>query len=440
MKLPQRPAILTPMHIVTPFLLALLLCASTGLSQVRFGIDVLQDDGFKQLDGKRVGLIANPASVDATLRPTSDVLAKSDKVKLVALFGPEHGIYGDDYAGEKVEDRLDPRTGIPIYSLYGKTNKPTTRAVEKLDALIFDLQDIGSRSYTYIATMKTVMESCVEHDRELIILDRPNPLGGNRVEGPKLVKGFESGVSSLPVPYVHGMTMGELAQLTRDTFFPKFKKLTVIKMRGWTREMIWTDAGHEWIPTSPHVPTARACAGYASTGILGELYVINIGVGYTLPFEMVGSPWIDGQALADAMPKHEGVVFRPCHFRPFYGTFKGEPCQGVQIHIDLKKADSLVQINYELVSLLGAQRLFPLSDQKAKQEAEDAALAYEKKTKKPATRPVKFDPRTKMFDKVSGSDESRKRLMDGKPLDELFAGWRKDCDAFRESRKKFLLY
>lgn len=425
--------------------LALLFLASTAhAADVRFGIDVLEDTHFQALAGKRVGLVANPAAVDAKLRATSDVLANAKEVKLVALFGPEHGIYGDALAGAEVEDQKDPRTGRILYSLYGKTHRPTTRALQDLDAVVFDLQDIGSRSYTFIATMKNCMQSCAEHDREFVVLDRPNPLGGNRIEGPALVKGYESGVSSLPVPYVHGMTMGELAQLTRDKFFPNFKKLTVIKMTGWARDMTWAETGHEWIPTSPHVPTARSAAAYAATGILGELYVINIGVGYTLPFEMVGSPWIDGENLANALPKHQGIVFRPCHFKPFYGTFKGEACEGVQVHIDPKTADNLVQVNYELLSALGAPRLFPLADEKAKQEALDEREAARKeaikKGKAPSTKPFKWDPRSTMFDKVSGNDEPRKALMAAKAMDELFAKWKRECEQFREDRKKWLLY
>ena len=433
--------------------LALFFAASANGADVRFGIDVLQDDNFQQLAGKRVALVANPAAVDARLRPTSDVLAGAKNVQLVSMFGPEHGIYGNEYAGDKVEDRVDPRTGRQLFSLYGKNKKPTTRMVENIDAIVFDLQDIGARSYTYIATMKNVMESCAEHNRELVILDRPNPLGGNRIEGPGLVKGFESGVSSLPVPYVHGMTMGELAQLTRDKFFPKFDKLTVIKMRGWTRDMVWRDTGHEWVPTSPHVPTPRAVAAYVATGILGELYIINIGVGYTQPFELVGAPWLDGETLASAMPKQKGVFYRPVHFKPFYSTFKGEPCEGIQVHIDEKTAENLVQINYQLLNLLGAETLFKFGDAKAKKEAEDAAAEKAKKAAatQPATRPsrprgpattqaVKWDPRSVMFDKVSGSDEPRKWLIARKSLDELFAKWKKECDEFCETRKKYLLY
>ncbi|MEO6434767.1 MAG: DUF1343 domain-containing protein, partial [Tepidisphaeraceae bacterium] len=371
---------------------------------------------------------------------TSDVLAGAKEVQLVALFGPEHGIYGNAYAGDTVDDAIDPRTGRRLYSLYGKVNRPTAAMMKNLDAVVFDLQDIGARSYTYIATMKRVMESCAEHDRELIVLDRPNPLGGNRIEGPGLVKGYESGVSSLPVPYVHGMTMGELAQFTREQFFPQFKRLTVIPMRGWKRAMVWTDTGHEWVPTSPHVPTARSAAAYAATGILGELYVINIGVGYTLPFEMAGAPWIDGEALAAAMPPRAGVIFRPVHFRPFYGTFKGEPCEGVQVHLDPTTADNLVEVNYRLAALLNAPVLFDFADAKAQREAEEAADAKAKKAGAPISRPVKFDARSRMFDKVSGSDEARNWLMQGKPMDELFAKWRRECEEFRAARARHLLY
>jgi uncharacterized protein YbbC (DUF1343 family) len=423
-------------------LIAILLCSSTFAAEVKFGIDVLEESDFKEIAKQRIGLVANPASVDAQLRHTADVLLAAKNVKLVALFGPEHGVFGDAYAGDKVEDKIDPHTRKPVYSLYGKTHRPTTQALKKIDALLFDLQDIGSRSYTYIATMKNCMEACAEHNVSLLILDRPNPLGGVRIEGPDLHKGFESGVSSLPVPYVHGMTMGELAQLVQKQFFPKYTKLKVIKMSGWTRDMIWRDTGHEWIPTSPHIPRAESCFGYAATGIVGELYVISNGVGYTLPFEMFGTPWMNGEAIAGALPKHKGVEFRPCYFKPFYGTFAKEACQGVQVHFpDPKAAEDIVQVNYELLSLLNVKELYRLADEKALIEAIAAKKeALRKNQKKAATQPFKWDPRTKMFDKVSGSDEPRQWLMDGRPMDELFAKWKKQCEEFRESRKPYLLY
>ncbi|MDQ3441183.1 MAG: DUF1343 domain-containing protein, partial [Planctomycetota bacterium] len=327
---------------------------------VKFGIDALRDENFKSLAGKRVGLIASPASVDEHLAPTSTLFKNAEGVTLVAMFGPEHGIYGDEYAGDKVEDRTDPRTGIPIYSLYGRTRKPTPEMLAKLDTLVFDLQDIGSRSYTNISTMKVAMEACAEQDKEFVVLDRANPLGGERVEGPRLdEKKYSSFVGIIDVPYVHGMTTGELAQLMRDHFLPDYKKLRVVKMTGWNRDMVWEDTGHAWIPTSPHVPHVSSVAAYAATGIVGELYVISNGVGYTQPFEVVGAPYVNGEALSDALnehwlnprnayeaisekrvepaqksPKPEGVYFRSARFKPFYAKFKTELCQGVQVHVD----------------------------------------------------------------------------------------------------------
>src|SRR5688572_20430786 len=232
---------------------------------VKFGIDVLRDEGFKSLAGKRVGLIASPSSVDENLTPTSHLLRDAKQVKLVAMFGPEHGIYGDEYAGDKVEDRKDPRTGIPIYSLYGKTRKPTPEMLTNVDVLVFDLQDIGARSYTNISTMKVAMEACAEQGKTFVVLDRANPLGGNRVEGPGLdERNFSSFVGIVDVPYVHGLTTGELAQLMRDRFVPKYDKLRVVRMTGWTRDMVWQDTGREWIPTSPHVPHVSSVAAYAA--------------------------------------------------------------------------------------------------------------------------------------------------------------------------------
>jgi uncharacterized protein YbbC (DUF1343 family) len=418
-------------------LIVVVASARVARAEVKFGIDVLRDEGFKSLAGKRVGLIASPSSVDQHLAPTSALFKVAKGLKLVALFGPEHGIYGDEYAGDKVDDKTDPQTGIPIYSLYGKTRKPTPEMLANLDVLVFDLQDIGSRSYTNISTMKVAMEACAEQDKEFVVLDRPNPLGGERVEGPRLnEEKYSSFVGIVDVPYVHGMTTGELAQLMRERFVPDFKKLRVVKMTGWTRDMVWEDTGHAWIPTSPHVPHVSSVAAYAATGIVGELYVISNGVGYTQPFEIVGAPWINGQVLSDAMNKFwvnggkyytavtttqpvrlpetekpKGVYFRSIRFKPFYATFAKEPCQGVQVHIDPKTAETIVEINYRLMETLGAKKIL-----------EEAPKRHE------------------MFDKVNGSSEAREYLMEGKDLSELFAKWKVQCAEFKEQRKKYLLY
>jgi len=389
----------------------LLACASAGA--VKPGIDVLREEGFRTLDGKRVAVVVNPASVDSKLKPTVDVLREAKNVKLVALFGPEHGVYGDEYAGDNVADRVDQRTGLPANSLYGSNRKPTPQQMRDVDALVFDLQDIGSRSYTYISTMMNCMEACAEQGKELVILDRPNPLGGKRVEGPMLVKGYESGVSAFNVPYVHGMTMGELAQFVRDSHFPDFRKLTVVKMNGWNRDMVWDETGLAWVPTSPHIPQPSSCAGYAATGILGELKNVSNGVGYTLPFEMIGAPWINADTLADQLNGTgiAGVYFGPARFRPFYAQFKDEPCQGVQVHIDPKQAGSIVEINFRVMEALNAGKI--LAD---------------------------APKRHAMFDKVCGSDEARKVLMNGGNLDALFAKWRGQCAQFSSRRAQWLLY
>jgi uncharacterized protein YbbC (DUF1343 family) len=421
------------MRTVIASLLIMLLAAPVGLAQpVKFGIDVLRDDGFRMLEGKRLGIVANPASVDSNLVSTVRLLTKAKNLNVVALYGPEHGIWGDEYAGSSIKDRTDPHTGLPIYSIYGKTRKPTTRSILPIETLVFDLQDIGSRSYTYISTLKMCMEVCSDFNIELVVLDRPNPLGGERIEGPMLERGYESFVGLIPVPYVHGMTMGELAYFVHDLYYPSYAKLKIVKMQGWRRDTVWSETGHMWVPTSPHIPKAETCAAYATTGILGELYVVTVGVGYTLPFEMLGAPWIDGAVLCDALPKQRGVIYRPAYFKPFYGTFKGEACQGVQIHIDPKTAENLVEPNYRIISLLGPQMLFEQTEKVYQKEENDDA-------KKEKRKPVKVN-RYKMFDKVSGSDEPRKWLLAGKPLEPLFAKWRKDCEAFRQARKKYLLY
>jgi uncharacterized protein YbbC (DUF1343 family) len=416
------------------FLGAATLCAEP----VKLGVDVLREEGFAALDGKKVGVVVNPASVDSSLRPTAEVLRGSERCKLVALFGPEHGVYGDEYAGVKVAHRTDARTGLKVHSLYGSTRKPTPEMLKGLDALVFDLQDIGSRSYTYISSMRVCLQACAEAGIEFVVLDRPNPLGGRRIEGPPRVeKGFESFVSSLDVPYLHGMTMGELAQFVRERDAPAYAKLRVVRMKGWKRDMVWADTGLSWLPTSPHVPKAETCAAYAATGILGELGPVSVGVGYTLPFELVGAPGLKADALADALthawgsagkayraaasgaamdfkalPCPKGIRFLPARFKPFYASYKDTPCEGVRLVLDPREAGALVEINFRMMDTLGAQRLLAQSS------------AGEKT----------------MFDKACGSDAPRKLFAEGGDAEAMFAAWKTACAAFAEARKPFLLY
>jgi uncharacterized protein YbbC (DUF1343 family) len=248
---------------------------------VMLGIDVLEAQGFAAVKGKRIGLLTHPAGVNRRGESTVNVLRRAPGVKLVALFGPEHGIYGDEKAEVKIGDRTDPRTGLRVYSLYGKYRKPTKEMLKGLDAMVVDLQDIGTRSYTYVSAMLYTMAACFEHHVEVIVLDRPNPLGGNKVDGPPLDPQWKSYVGAIRVPYVHGLTIGEIARMARESpgvlqvpnainvaeAVRAKGKLTVIPMRGWRRSMRWSETGLTWVPTSPMIQDFSAVVGYAMNGL-----------------------------------------------------------------------------------------------------------------------------------------------------------------------------
>jgi uncharacterized protein YbbC (DUF1343 family) len=385
---------------------------------VRTGIDSLVADDFRPLDGKCVGLITNATGVTADLRSTIDVLRAAKNVELVALFGPEHGVRGDAYAGDGVDDSIDSRTGLPVYSLYGKTPKPTAEMLAGMDVLIFDIQDIGSRSYTYITTMARGMEAAAEHKVAFMVLDRPNPLTGNRIEGRPLDLQFKSGVGYLPIPYVHGMTCGELARMINgEGWLPEGLRcnLAVVPMRGWTRDMWFDQTGLAWVPSSPHVPRADTAMFYAATGIMGELGVVSEGVGYTLPFEMVGGPDIDALTLADDLNGRglPGVTFRPASYKPYYGKYKDQLCGGVQVHFTDRSAAEFTPIQFHAMNAV--QCLCPqLKLFGAKRDA--------------------------MFDKVCGTDKVRQMFEEGKPIEEILKFWNEGVAEFRAKRAQYLLY
>ncbi len=242
---------------------------------VMLGIDVLESQGFAAVKGKRIGLLTHPAGVNRRGESTIDVLRRAPGVKLVALFGPEHGIYGDEKAEVFISDRVDKRTGLPVYSLYGRDRKPRKSMLKGLDAMVIDLQDIGTRSYTYISAMKLTMEACFENNVEVIVLDRPNPLGGLKADGPGLDAKWKSYVGEFRVPYVHGLTIAELAYMAKEA--PRVLdvsdavrargKLTIIPMRGWQRSMRWPETGLTWVPTSPMIQDFPAVVGYAMVGL-----------------------------------------------------------------------------------------------------------------------------------------------------------------------------
>ena len=392
--------------------------AAVPAPRVQLGVDVLVADGFKPLAGKRIGLITNPTGVTGDLRSTIDVLHKAPGVTLVALFGPEHGVRGDVPAGDEIADTRDAATGLPAYSLYGKTRKPTAEMLAGIDTLVFDIQDIGSRSYTYISTLAVTMEAAAEHKVAYVVLDRPNPVGGNRIEGRPLDLKYKSFIGQLPIPYVHGLTVGELARMANgEGWLAGGAKceLDVVPMKGWKRDMPFDQTGLHWVPTSPHVPRADSSFYYAATGIMGELDVLSEGVGYTLPFELAGGPDLDPQKLADDLNgrKLPGLFFRPTFFQPFYGRLAKQICGGVQIIFTDRDRAELTPIQFHVLDAV--HHLYP-----------DLKLFPEK--------------REKTFDRTCGTDEIRRLFAEGRPISEILAAWRQDVDEFRTQRAKYLLY
>jgi len=266
-------------------------------SPVMLGIDVLESEGFGLLRGKRIGLLTHPAGVNRNGVPTVEVLRRVSRVKLVCLFAPEHGIYGNEVASAQVEDTVDQRTGLPVYSLHGKNRKPTREQLKTIDALVIDLQDIGVRSYTYTVTMRYAMEACFQAGVEVIVLDRPNPLGGLKADGPLLDRELMSGVGAFPVPYVHGLTIGELARFAASTpgvmdvpeNIRANGKLTIVPMHGWRRDMRWPDTGLSFIPTSPAICDFGSVVGYAMIGLGCEETGFNHSMGMPYSFQILST-------------------------------------------------------------------------------------------------------------------------------------------------------
>lgn len=409
--------------VIMTCLLCLLLGSVMQAQKIRIqtGIEVLKAQNFRCLEGKRVGLITNPTGVDNELRSTIDILHEAPNVNLVALYGPEHGVRGDVHAGDHVSDQRDPATGLPVYSLYGKTRKATPEMLKDIDVLVYDIQDIGCRSFTYISTLGLAMEAAAENGKELIVLDRPNPLGGLKVEGNLVEDDCISFVSQFKIPYVYGLTCGELAlMLNGERMLTDGAqcKLTVIKMKGWKRRMDYTATGLQWIPSSPHIPHPHTAYFYPVSGILGELGYMSIGVGYTIPFQMFAAPWAEADKLADALNALQvpGVIFRPIHLKPFYSVGKGEQLQGVQVHItDYAKAP-LSPIQFLVMQEVA--RLWP----------ERAVFDHADKG------------RFSMFDKVCGSHQIRERFSQNNRWEDIRPYWEKDVENFRQLSKKYYLY
>ncbi len=402
-------------------LLTIMAAAVLAVAQTKPGIETLRDNGFKQLQGKRVGLITNPTGVDRNLKSTIDILHEAPGVELVALYGPEHGVRGDAHAGDKVDSNTDPATGVKVFSLYGATQKPTKEMLKGVDVLVYDIQDIGCRSFTYISTMGKAMEACIENDIEFMVLDRPNPLGGNKVEGCIVEDGFTSFVSQFPIPYVYGLTPGELAVMLNEEGIinPEKKvKLTVIPMSGWTRDMKYGDTGMPWVLPSPHIPQIESSYYYPVTGILGELGFVSIGVGYTLPFQLVCAEWINAEDFCNELNRLNlpGMAFRPIHIKPFYSVGQGKEFQGVQIYVTDLESANLSLTNFYIIQALA--KLYP--DHKTFECADKG--------------------RFNMFDKVCGTDKIRTKLSQNYQVSDISDYWNKDAESFKTRSAKYYLY
>ena len=393
---------------------------------VKTGIEVLRQGGFLPLIGKRVGLVTNPSGVDSQLKSTIDILFNEPSVNLVALYGPEHGVRGDVYAGGHISDTIDEKTGLPVYSLYGATRKPTKEMLKGIDIMVYDIQDVGVRSYTFISTLGLVMEACAELGIEVLVLDRPNPLGGNKIEGSYVEQPFNSFVSQYKIPYVYGLTVGELAVMINEEGLnrgqkgnqPPVKcKLHVVPMEGWTRNMLYEDTGLPWILPSPNIPFKDTPMYYATSGVYGELYgFMNVGVDYTLPFQLFGATWLDPEKLKAKLESYDlpGVAFRTIWFKPFAGSAKGQLVGGLQFYYTDYESARLTELQFYVIQAVA--EIYP--DKKAFQIISGYGL----------------------FDKVCGTDYVRLQLGKTYRASDVISYWRKDEASFRALSKKYHMY
>jgi uncharacterized protein YbbC (DUF1343 family) len=409
--------------------------------EVRLGVEVFLEKHLDLVQGKRVGLITNPTGTDSRLATTVDLFLGNPKVKLVALYGPEHGVRGDAQAGQYVPYYVDrkyglPEYNLPVFSLYGQSMKPeagmlknidefmrsfdtkeTGKApegamVEGIDVMMFDIQDVGTRVYTYVATMAYSMQAAAENGIEFIVLDRPNPVNGEAMEGPILeYPEFSSFIGLFPIPERHAMTIGELARMFNDKFLARKAKLTVVPMEGWTREMWFDQTGLPWIIPSPNMPTLDTATVYPGL-VMIEGTNMSEGRGTTKPFELFGAPWIDGFDLARTLNglSLPGVRFREAWFTPSFSKFQGQLCSGCQVHVTDRSA------------------FRPFS----------TALHIIKTVRD--INPAKFEFHADYFDQVMGTASVRKALEAGADVATILANIEPGLAAFAELRKPYLLY
>ncbi len=390
--------------------------------RVDSGLDVLLGERFASLRGAAVGLVCNPTAVDRKLRHAADLLREARGVRLAALFGPEHGVRGDAQYMDAVGNERDPRTGVPVHSLYGRdaaSLRPGPGTLRGLDALVYDIQDVGARYYTYPATMLFCMEAAARAGIGFFVLDRPNPIGGRAVEGPALRAGFESFCGVHDVAVRHGLTVGELAGLYREERGLTVE-LTVIPCRGWRRGMLQRDTGLPWVFPSPNMPTPETALVYPGMCLL-EGTNLSEGRGTTRPFELFGAPWLDAGRLADALSGERlpGVRFRPVRFVPTWDKHAGTRCHGVELSVFDPESFRPVRTGIACVA---------------------AARAQDPRRFRWRTEPYEFADRVPAFDLLCGSDRERKALERGRGWRDLAAEWVREERAFKTRRARHLRY
>ena len=375
------------------------------------GDDAFIRDGWRELRGRTVGIVTNPSGVLSSGEPLADAVHRNAGIAVKALFGPEHGIRGTLGAGETVSSSTDEKTGLPVYSLYGATRHPTQQMLDGIDVLLFDIQDVGARPYTYVSTMAYVMESAAKYGKEVWVLDRPNPVGGVMLDGPVLDPRFKSFIGLYPIPERHGMTVSELAQMFNDRFAIGCK-LKVVRMQGWSREMLWADTGLRWVATSPNIPYARTTLVYLATGLVDEAGVNN-GVGTDRPFEYAGGYGFDPAAFRDALATRNlpGVEFEPADWVPVRGFWAGKTLRGVAINVTDPHAFASVRTAVEFLAAARAQGKYRV------------APGHER-----------------IMDRDWGTDAVRLALDAGTSPDAIVAAWQPGLSAFKTQRAKYLLY
>ncbi len=376
---------------------------------IRLGDDRFVAETWRELDGRAVGIVTNPSGVLSTGEHVVDAVHRNPQIALKALFGPEHGIRGTATAGATVGSSTDERTGLPVHSLYGATRRPTKAMLDGIDVLLFDIQDVGARPYTYVSTMAYVMEAAAQYGKDVWVLDRPNPVGGVLVDGPVLEPKFKSFVGLYPIPERHGMTVGELARLFNDRFGIRCS-LRVVAMDGWDRSSVWADTGLRWVPTSPNMPYARTTLVYLSTGLVDEAGVNN-GIGTDKPFEYAGGYGFDASAFRDALTARAipGVEFEPVDWVPAKGFWAGKTLRGVTLNVTDPRAYPSVRTAVELLAAARAQGKYHVANEK-------------------------------IMDRDWGTDAVRLALSDGASADTIVASWEPGLHAFRSLRSKYLLY